>query len=73
MKFHIHMLVICRIYLNHDSDCGRFECLFLVRSFFGKCRFNLLHNIGGVLEKCYIMLHMVGGWSKNTIFALYNM
>ena len=31
----------------------------------------LLYNIGG-LEKCYIVLHRVDGWSK-TIFALYIM
>ena len=24
VKFHIHMLLTCRIYLNHDSDCDRF-------------------------------------------------
>jgi len=33
-------------HLNHDSDCDRFACQFLVRSFFvGGC-FNLLYNIG---------------------------
>jgi len=36
--------------------------------------FNLLYNIGvGGLGKCNIVLHRMGGWSKNTIFALYNM
>jgi len=24
VKFHIHMLLTCRIYLNHDSDFDRF-------------------------------------------------
>ena len=40
---------------------------------FRECRFNLLYNIGGGLEKCSIVLHRAGGWCKNTIFALYNM
>jgi len=49
----------------HDSDCGRFACQFLVQSFFwGKCRFNLLYNIGGGLKKCYTVLRRVGGWSR---------
>jgi len=64
VKFHIHMLLTCRIYLNHDSDCGRFACKFLVRSFFGGGAVSIfLYNIGG-LEKCYIVLHRVGVWSK---------
>jgi len=65
-----------RIHLNHDSDCDRFAYQFLVRSFFGeggRCRFNLLYNIGCRLEKCYIVSQRVGGWVvENTIFALYN-
>jgi len=49
VNFHIHMLLTCHIYLNHDSDCGRFACQFVVRSFFGGgCRFTLLYNIGWV-------------------------
>ena len=35
------------------------------------CRFNLLYNIGRWVRKCYIVLHRLTGWSKNTIFALY--
>jgi len=35
VKFHIHKLLTCRIYLNHDTDCDHFACQFLVRSFFG--------------------------------------
>ena len=31
-------------YLNHDSDCDRFACQFMVLSFFG----------GGVVPICYI-------------------
>ena len=72
MKFHIHMLLTCRIYLNHDSDCDRFACQFLVRSFFGGkgCRFNLLYDIGGGLEKCYIVLCRGAGWSKKYNFCV---
>ena len=74
MKFHIHILLTCRSYLNNDSDCDCFACQFLVQSFFwGRGHFNLLYNIGGGLEKSYIVLHRMGKWSKNTIFALYNM
>jgi len=69
------LLLTCHIYMNHDSDCDHFACQFLAQSFFGweGCRFSLLYNIGCGLEKCYIMLHRVGGWPKNTIFASYNM
>jgi len=68
VKFHIHMLLTCRIYLNHDSDRDRSY----VNFWFGHwgCRSNLLYNIGGGPEKCYIVLHRVGGWFKNTIFVL---
>ena len=71
MIFHVHMLLTCRIYLNHDSDCDRF-CMSISGSvIFGKGgRFNM-YNIGSGLEKCYIVLHRVGGWSKNTIFLRY--
>jgi len=71
---HIHMLLTCRIYLNHDSDCDRFACQFLVWSRFGRGIVSMCYitSVGG-LEKCYIVLHRLGGWSKNTIFALYNM
>ena len=41
-------------YLGHGSDCDRFTCQFLVRSFSEGCRFNLLYNIERGLEKCYI-------------------
>jgi len=72
VKFHIHMLLICRIYLNHDSDCDRFVRQFLVLSFFrGGVVLLCYIALGGELEKCYIVLHKVDGWSKNTIFALY--
>jgi len=69
------LLLTCHIYMNHDSDCDHFACQFLAQSFFGweGCRFSLLYNIGCGLEKCYIMLHRVGGWPQNTIFASYNM
>jgi len=40
--------------------------------FYGGCRFNLLYNIGGGLEKCYIVIHRVVGCSKKYT-ALYNM
>ena len=64
------MLLTCRIYLNHDSD---FVCQFLVRSFFrGGVVLLCYIALGGELEKCYIVLHKVDGWSKNTMFALYN-
>jgi len=52
------LLLTCRIYLNHDSDCDRFSCQFLVQSFFegveGGCRFNLLYNIGGKEMLCSV-------------------
>jgi len=73
VKFHIHMLLTCRIYLNHDSDCDLFSCKFLVRSFFGvgvECRFNLLCNTGGGLGKCYVVLHRAGGWSKEYDYCI---
>jgi len=74
VKFHIHILLTCRSYLNNDSDCDCFACQFLVQSFFwGRGHFNLLYNIGGGLEKSYIVLHRMGKWSKNTIFQLHNM
>jgi len=73
VKFHIHMLLTCRIYLNHDSDCDRFVRQFLVRSFFrGGVVLLCYIALGGELEKCYIVLHKVNWWFKNTIFALYN-
>jgi len=50
VKFHIHMLLTCRIYLNHDSYCDRFACQFLVRSFFA-----------GVVSICYMTLGMDKG------------
>ena len=34
------------------------------------CRFNLLYDIGGGLEKCYIVLCGVGGWSKKYNFCV---
>ena len=50
----------------------RFACHFLVRSLFEGGRFNLLYNIGGRLEKCYIVLHSIGsGWSKNIRLLRY--
>jgi len=76
VKFHIHMLLTCRIYLNHDRDCDHFACQFLVRSFFGGGgggRFNFLYTIGGVGKGFLffgIVLHRVGGGSKKKIFAL---
>jgi len=66
------MLLTCRIYLNHDSVL---VTILHVNFWFG-------HYSGGgwvsyitlgLVEKCYIVLHRVGGWSKNAIFALYNM
>ena len=48
MKFHIHMLLTCRIYLNYDSDCDSFARQFLVRSFFGG---------GRVVSICYYKTH----------------
>ena len=63
VKFHIHMLLTCRIYLNHDSDCDRFAYYqLLVRSFFGGGSFQFdIDNIGGMV------LHRVALWSKNAI------
>ena len=56
------MLLTWRIYLNHDSDCDRFACQFLARSFSGEMSFQFFkYNIGGGLEKCYIVLRKVGG------------
>ena len=51
------MLLTCRIYLNHDSDCDRSACQFLV-IFREGYRFNLLFNIGGGLEN--VMLGWLG-------------
>ena len=48
VKFHIHMLLTCRIYLNRDCDCDRFACQLVARSFWARCRFNLLYNVEGV-------------------------
>jgi len=60
VKFHIHAAHLPYLaYVNHDSDCDRFACQFLVRLFFGGCHFNFLYNIGGGLEKYYIVQHRV--------------
>jgi len=65
VKFHIHMLLSCRIYPKPDSDCDHFACKFLVWVFFllwGVVSVCYIH-LGG-LEKCYIVLHRVGGGPK---------
>ena len=66
MKFHIHMLLTCRIYLNHDSDCGRFVCQFLVVIFRARGVVSVCYSItqGVGLEKCYRVLHWVNGWCR---------
>jgi len=72
VKFHVDMMLTCRIYLNHRQWLWPF-CMSISGSvIFRGCRFNLLCNIGGGLEKCYIVLHRVGG-PKIRFVALYNM
>ena len=67
VKFHIHKLLTCHIYLNHDSYCDRFACQFLILSFSGGSIVSICISHWGELD-C-IVLRVV----QNTIFALHNM
>ena len=63
MKFHIHMLLTCRIYLNNDSDCDRFACQFMVLSFFGSVVSICYITLGWVREMLYLYFYCVTyGW-----------
>ena len=52
MKFHIHMLLTCCIYLNNDTDCDRFASISGSVIFRGLVSFQFV-------DKCYIALHRV--------------
>ena len=49
MKFHIHMLLTCRTYLNHDRDCDLFACQMSISG-------SVIFRVAGVVSVCYMTL-----------------
>jgi len=78
-----HLLLTCgfcmktlpELYLYHDSDCSSCACQFLVRSFSREESIVSIGYIilGGGLQKCYVMLHRVGGWCEKDDFCVIYM
>jgi len=58
VKFHVHMLVTCRIYLNHDSDCDRNNKLLYVNYY------DLLGQLAAQIKKKHTQIKSRQNTSK---------